>query len=73
MYVRVFRLFLKKQEHALAVGHHDVDLVVAIEILSEELRPDARLVIDLVRNELGRLSCGGLYIEPIQLARLGRQ
>ena len=62
--------FLNKQKDTLAIGYHDVDLVVAIEVLREELRPHSRLIVYLVGNELGGLAFAGLDIEPVKLTGL---
>ena len=58
--------FLQEEEDALAVGDDDVDLLVAVEVLGEELCADTRLVVDLVGNELGWLALGRLDVEPIE-------
>src|SRR5438132_10620934 len=60
------RPHLLEQEHALLVRDHDVRQLVAVHVLNNKLRADARVVVDLVRYELDDTVLAAPGLEPVQ-------
>ena len=60
-------LLLHEEKHAFLVGHNDVGFAVFVQVARRDLRANAAVVVDEMRDELRTTLAIALELKPIKV------